>query len=114
MLYLRWTETEDTEMWPGVVEEWTEVGPDGVTTRELAFDAGGGVVHVFPSDRFPDGKYGRWDLARIGMAGRTSDIDAAEFERRWRDAERNAVPPPRRPSMLELRLRRVLARMSGK
>jgi hypothetical protein len=73
--YIRWTEADITPMWPGISEEWTEVGDDGVVTRELGFDANGKVVHVFPSQRFPHGSYGHWDLAPIETSGRGGDIE---------------------------------------
>ena len=83
--YVRWTEETASGMEDGAVEEWTEVGPDGVVNREIAFDALGNVVHLFPSDKYRRGDYGHFDLAPVRPTGPDS-VDPQEFARRWEQA----------------------------
>ena len=67
MRYLRWT-SEDGDLGEGLVEEWTEVGDDGVVLREIGFDSNGNIAHKMPSAKFKHGKYGHFDLAPISLA----------------------------------------------
>ena len=105
--YRRWTEA-DGDMWPGLVEEWTEIGADGVVTRELGFNADGDISHQFPSDYFPQGSYGIFDLAVIETRGLIDTVEAAEFERKWDQGLRETKGRPRPPDAFD----RLIARVS--
>lgn len=98
--YVRWTEEDISGFEDGVIEEWTEVGPDGVVNREIAFDALGNVVHLFPSDKYRHGDYGHFDLAPVEPAGPDS-VNPQEFDRRWEQARRAAEDLPRPPSDID-------------
>lgn len=93
--YRRWT-TDDGDLVDGAIEEWTEIGPDGVVLREIAFDESGKVVHLMPSDKYHHGTYGVFDLAPVEMAGIADSVDAVVFDRRWQKASGAAalLPPP--------------------
>jgi hypothetical protein len=108
--YRRWTR-EDGELQQGAIEEWIEIGPDGIVLREIAFDEAGKVVHLMPSDKYPDGTYGHFDLAPVHMTGPDS-VDPQEFEQRWQEAEQLAANLPNPPGNLSRFVRWLTSRFA--
>ena len=112
--YRRWTEEDSAGLgtYEGApVEEWTEIGPDGRVLREIAFDASGRVVHLMPSNKYRDGTYGHFDVARVDISG-PDTIDAEEFERRWEGARAATELLPRPPSDIEAAASRLARRFN--
>lgn len=100
MRYLSWDEGGASGLGkqvPGLVQVWTEVDDAGAVRRELGFDAGGHIAHRFPSEWYRHGTYGLFDSARIELAGAEDDVEPAEFERCWNEAEfePGLTPEPR-------------------
>jgi hypothetical protein len=97
MQYIRWTGVHG-EFGPGrdgaeLVEEWTEIRPDGYVAREIGFDANGSVAHLSPSEKYPAGQRGHFEFP-IDPTN-FEKIPAEEFDARWREAEQAAelLPP---------------------
>jgi hypothetical protein len=109
--YVRFT-GQDFDMRDNAVEEWVEVAPDGVVQREIGFDVSGAVVHLFPSKKYRQGNYGHFDLAPVEPAGHDS-VAPAEFDRRWKAADRAAERLPMPPSDIEDFWRGFVARRNG-
>jgi hypothetical protein len=105
--YRRLTPPEH-ELLPTEAEEWIEIGAEGVVTRELGFNADGDVVHQFPSDYFPRGDYGNFDLALFEMSGMVDDVDLAEFERKWQQALQETQGRPRPPDAFDRLVARII------
>ena len=99
--YIRWTHVDGEVRGRdgrAVVEEWSEVRPDGYIFREIGWDADGSVVHLSPSGKYPAGERGLNDFP-VDPTG-FEKVDPELFEARWREAEQAAelLPPPPGPT----------------
>jgi hypothetical protein len=106
--YVRFTELLRDD----AVQEWVEVAPDGVVQREIFFDASGNVVHLFPSKKYRQGRYGHFDLTPVEPTGHDS-VAPEEFDRRWEEAREAAENLPLPPSDIEDFWRRFVTRING-
>ena len=66
-----------------IVELWTEANDDGVVVREVGLDDRGRVVHRMPSEVFPHGTYGLFDMAVVSPEPQAGDPSRGDFDERW-------------------------------
>jgi hypothetical protein len=92
--YLKWTSIDILNLFSksSINVLYTEVDSDGKVLREIGVDVKGIVVHKFPSDFFPDGRYGFFDLQRIQTPLEENQLQKEAFEKLWNKGEGCCFP----------------------
>ena len=77
----------------GLACVWTEVSAKGWITREIGFDLNENVVYFFPNqfERRREYRRGIFDVSSVAM-DEPSDVNAEEFDLRWRHALASGSP----------------------
>lgn len=85
MYYYKWSEKEIQQLQSvgGMVNLYTEIDPDGNVRREIGLNQSGKVIHKFPSNLYPNGRYGLFDNQKVIVTDRSSTIAKDEFEKLW-------------------------------
>ena len=90
MFYFKWNEDDlqGLQSVTGMVLLYTEVDSDGNILREIGLDKSGRILHKFPSNSYPHGKYGLFDNQRVKVPDLQSTAIKEEFDKLWQREEK--------------------------